>query len=42
VEPLIGRALQPPPALSRLLDRTTRREELDADLPVLRERLLDA
>lgn len=42
VEPLIGRALQPPPALSRLLDRPIRREELAAELPALRDRLLHA
>ncbi len=42
VEPLIGRRLEPPPALARLLGRTLRREELDADLGALCSRLAAA
>lgn len=42
VEPLVGRALPPPPALAGLLDRSVRREELDADPGALRDRLLAA
>jgi len=42
VEPLIGRAVAPPPALARLLDRPARRAEIDASLDALRKRLLAA
>jgi len=39
VEPLIGRALVPPPALARLLARPARRVAIDASLDAMRERL---
>lgn len=42
VEPLVGRPVQPPPALARLLGRPVRREEMNADLEALRDRLLAA
>jgi threonine synthase len=42
VEPLVGRAIELPPALARLLGRPTAREEIDANLDRLRERLLAA
>ncbi len=40
VEPLVGRAIEPPPALARLLGQPLTREELDANFDGLRERLL--
>lgn len=40
VEPLIGRRLEAPPSLARLLDRPLRRSEIDADLAALRRELL--
>jgi threonine synthase len=42
VEPLIGRALKPPPALAQLLDRPTRRTEIPASLSALRALLVAA
>lgn len=42
VEPLIGHAITPPPALARLLERPARRSDIDASLERLRERLLAA
>jgi len=42
VEPLVGRAIAPPPALARLLERPHARDEIDANLDGLRERLLAA
>jgi len=42
VEPLIGRALVPPPALARLLARPAGRVAIDGSLDALRERLLAA
>jgi len=42
VEPLIGAAVEPPPALARLLDRDINCEEIDADFDGLRKRLLAA
>jgi threonine synthase len=42
VEPLIGRTIAPPPAFARLLERPVARQEIDASLDVLRERLLAA
>jgi threonine synthase len=42
VEPLVGRTIAPPPALLRLLERTNTRDEIDANLDGLRERLLAA
>ena len=42
VVPLIGRRLEPPPTLARLLDRPMRRTEIDADLTALRRELLAA
>ena len=42
VEPLMGRAISPPPALARLLGRPIAREEIDGDLGGLRKRLLVA
>ncbi len=42
VRPLLGRAIAPPPALALLLDRPVAREEIDANLDRLRERLLAA
>lgn len=42
VEPLLGRAIAPPPALARLLERPVAREEIDASLDRLRERLIAA
>jgi threonine synthase len=42
VEPLVGREIAPSPALARLLDRPVAREEIDANLDRLRERLLAA
>ncbi len=42
VEPLVGRAIAPPPALARLLGRPIAREEINANLDGLRERLLAA
>ena len=42
VEPLLGRAITPPPALARLLGRPVIREEIDGNLDALRERLLAA
>jgi threonine synthase len=40
VEPLLGRAIEPPPALGELLTRDSHAEELDADFSLLRQRLL--
>jgi threonine synthase len=40
VEPLIGAAIEAPPALARLLERDAKCEEIDADFDALRERLL--
>jgi len=40
VEPLIGRRLEPPPSLARLLERPLRRTEIDSDLATLRRELL--
>lgn len=40
VEPLIGRALTPPPALAQLLERPLRRSAIAADLDALRRVLL--
>ncbi len=42
VEPLVGRAIAPPPALARLLERPTAHEEINANLDELRARLLAA
>jgi len=42
VEPLIGRALAPPPALARLLERPLKRTGIAASLDALRTRLLAA
>lgn len=42
VEPLLGRRLEPPPSLARLLERPQRREELEAEPTALRARLLAA
>jgi threonine synthase len=42
VEPLVGRRLEPPPSLARLLERAQRREELEAEPAALRARLLVA
>ena len=42
VEPLVGRAIVPPPALARLLGRPIAHEEMNANLDELRERLLAA
>ncbi|MGB5133021.1 MAG: threonine synthase, partial [Steroidobacteraceae bacterium] len=42
VDPLVGRADSPPPALARLLERPARRTRIDASLTALRERLLAA
>jgi threonine synthase len=42
VEPLIGREIAPPPALVRMLERPVARDEIDASLEALRERLLAA
>jgi threonine synthase len=39
VEPIIGRVLQPPPALAALLSRPSHAEPMPADLAALRERL---
>ncbi|NDY97058.1 threonine synthase [Wenzhouxiangella limi] len=40
VEPLLGRAVEPPPALATLLARNSRAEDLVADFAVMRQRLL--
>ncbi len=40
VEPLLGRAVEPPPALAALLERPSQAEELSAEFSELRERLL--
>jgi len=42
VEPLIGRRLEPPPSLARLLERPLQRTEIDADIATLRRELLAA
>ena len=42
VEPLIGRRLESPPALARLLERPVRRTAIAADLATLRRELLAA
>lgn len=42
VEPLIGRALTPPPALAQLLERAVQRTEIAADIDALRARLIAA
>ncbi|MEE4637705.1 MAG: threonine synthase [Wenzhouxiangella sp.] len=40
VEPLLERTVQPPPALTELLARDSEAEDLAADFPLLRKRLL--
>ena len=42
VEPLIGRRLEPPRSLARLLERPMRRTDIDADFGTLRRELLAA
>ena len=42
VEPLIGRRVEAPPSLARLLERPERRTTIDADLATLRRELLAA
>jgi threonine synthase len=42
VEPLVGREIETPPALARLLERSHTRNDIDASLDGLRERLLAA
>ena len=42
VEPLLGRAIEPPPAFARMLSRSAFAEPLSGDYAALRARLLDA